>query len=273
MTYKTILCHLADDAGVAGRLRIARSLAARFGGTLEALHVTPPAVVPVGLAEGTAFIAAGLQEAIQAAAARTTERMKAAYREVCEPVTVPARWHHVEGDVADAVIAAARTADLTVSALHAESGLDALPASVVEQVILGAGGPVLLIPFGWTGEEIGRRIVVGWKGSRESVRAVRDSLPFLTAAASVVVAGAGAEAPRGLDGIVALLGRHGATARGELVADPAGPADALLALASAEGADLVVMGAYGRTRLRELVLGGATRDMLRTATIPVLFSC
>jgi nucleotide-binding universal stress UspA family protein len=57
------------------------------------------------------------------------------------------------------------------------------------------------------------------------------------------------------------------------VADPAGPADALLALATAEGADLVVMGAYGRTRLRELVLGGATRDMLRTSTIPVLFSC
>ncbi|MFO1068492.1 MAG: universal stress protein [Geminicoccaceae bacterium] len=273
MGYKTILCHLADDDGVEGRLRLAKALAARFGGAIEALHVTPPTVVPVGLAEGTAYIAAGIQEALQAAAARTTERMKAVYRDVCEPVTVPSRWVHAEGDIADALIAAARTADLTLSALHAESGLDALPASVVEQVILGAGGPVLLVPFGWAGTEVGRRVIVGWKGSRESARAVHDALPFLTGAASVVVAGAGAEAPRGLDGIVALLGRHGATARAELVADPAGPADALLQLATAEGADLLVMGAYGRTRLRELVLGGATRDILRTATIPVLFSC
>jgi nucleotide-binding universal stress UspA family protein len=178
-----------------------------------------------------------------------------------------------EGDPGDLIAEAARGADLTLAAQAGGAGLDALGPHPIDHVILSAGGPVLMLPrTGW-GEPVGRRAVVAWNGSREAARALKDALPFLVTAETVTLVGAGEDAAASLDVAAALLKRHAAPVRTKPVEAGHRAGAALLEAAAAEGADLLVMGAYGHSRLREIVLGGATREVSRDARIPVLFSC
>lgn len=272
MAYKTILYVMHDDAGNAQRLGVAKDLAARWDGGLVALHVTPIAVIPVGFAEGMAYLPPEVIEAQQTAAAGITEKMKQAYRDVCEPETVPARWHHEEGDVGTVATALARSADLTVIGAMPSTGIDALAPSPIEQLALGAGGPVLVLPKDPVKQPIGRRVVVAWNDSRESARALLDARGFLAEAESVTLAALGRAEELHVDEVLARLGRHGVAAERHVEDDAGDAGAALLRIAGDRGADLLVMGAYGRARLREMILGGATRDVLRKAHIPVLFS-
>lgn len=272
MAYKTILYVMYDDEGNERRLGVAKGLAGRWGGSLVALHVTAPPVIPVGFAEGVAYLPPEVIEAQEATAARITEKMKEAYRRVCEPETVPARWRHENGELGTMATMAARTADLAVVGAVPMSGIDALAPSPAEHLALGAGGPVLVLPSAGADGPIAQRVVLGWNDSRESARALHDALGFLTEAKSVTVAAFGSAKELHVDDVMARLERHGVSAEAhvEEEADDAGAA--LLRIAADRGADMLVMGAYGRARLRELVLGGATRDVLRNATLPVLFS-
>ena len=134
-----------------------------------------------------------------------------------------------------------------------------------------AGVPVLVLPPSYEGDG-GRAALVGWDGSREATRAVHAALPFLQAAERVVLCAIGTQAAASLEDAARMLRRHEVKVEPEHVAGSDKDAgDKLLAQAAAHGAELLVMGAYGHTRLRELVFGGATRQMLRTATLPVLF--
>jgi len=140
-----------------------------------------------------------------------------------------------------------------------------------------AGGPVLLaadndVRFS------GERIIVAWKDSRESRRALGDSLPFLMRAQSVVVVGVSGDANTvvdqgGMKDVVRRLSRHGVAAALEVVPRGKGTvADALDAVASRHAADLIVTGAYGHSRLREWALGGVTEDLIAASSKFVLFS-
>src|SRR5262249_46036699 len=139
-------------------------------------------------------------------------------------------------------------------------------------LVLAAGGPVLLLPKEPVGEPLGQHALVAWNGSREAARAAHDALPLLVEAESTTLVALGESATTSLDAATAMLARQGVrvTARAEAGSDDVG--HRLLRLAYDVGADLLVMGAYGRARLRELVLGGATRDVLSSATIPLPLS-
>ncbi|HET6469036.1 MAG TPA: universal stress protein [Geminicoccaceae bacterium] len=271
MTYRTILIHLADDEQARTRLELAKGLAARFDAALTVLHVTLPPFIPASLGEGAAYAGPEIYEAQRVAAAEVTERMKALYRDVCEPLTVPASWRHEQGDPGTVVARLARTVDLTVLVQDTQGGPDLLGPSVLEQAALTAGGPVLMVPSGWSGSTVGQRVVVGWNGGREAARALKDALPFLAAAEGVALATFG-EIP-GVDDLVAMLDRHGVRAEPARREESPDVGGALLGLAAARRADLLVMGAYGHSRLREIVLGGATRGVLAEASLPVLLSC
>ena len=149
---------------------------------------------------------------------------------------------------------------------------DAGAFGITEELVAAAGVPVLVLPAD-TPEHLGRTVLVAWNGSREAARAAHDALPFLTRGAGLVVLCAvGEDAARHLDDAATMLARHGVPVRAERVpGSDAGAGEILLARAAAHGADLLVMGAYGHARLRELVFGGATRDTLRQARLPVLF--
>ncbi|MCK5623626.1 MAG: universal stress protein, partial [Alphaproteobacteria bacterium] len=167
-----------------------------------------------------------------------------------------------------------RYADLTVisqNAPESQGGGDDL----VDELIMASGRPILVVPYIGAPAEIGRKVLVAWNGSREAARAVSDAMPILESADSIEVF---AVEPNGIGGmpgadIAQHLARHGLKA---IAAKTAGldieVGDVLLNQVADSGADLVVMGAYGHSRMRELVLGGATRHILGHMTVPVLLS-
>jgi nucleotide-binding universal stress UspA family protein len=143
---------------------------------------------------------------------------------------------------------------------------------MAERLVTATGVPVLALPPG-AARDLGRVVLVAWKGSPEAARAVHDALPFLRTAERVVLCAVGERSAAGLDAAAAMLGRHQVRVQPERAGGTdAGAGEVLLAQAAAHGADLLVMGAYGHARVRELVFGGATRRVLCDATLPVLFS-
>jgi nucleotide-binding universal stress UspA family protein len=137
----------------------------------------------------------------------------------------------------------------------------------------------LVVPYAGRFERIGERVLVAWNASREAARAVSDSLPLLSRAKSVTVMAVNPKSGPNAHGdvpgadIALFLARHGIkTEATQVFADDVDIGDMLLSRAADLGTDLLVMGAYGRSRLTELMLGGATRQILSEMTIPVLMS-
>jgi nucleotide-binding universal stress UspA family protein len=274
MAYRTILLELVDDAQNETRIVCGRDLALRFEAELVGIHVSPPAFVPVGYGEGAAYIGPELFEAQREANRLIRERVEAAFRRLCDPAKLPVRDLYEEGDPGAMIAEAARGADLTLAAQESVGGLDALAGQPIDHIILSAGGPVLMLPRQGCDSGMGRRPAVAWNDSREAARALKDALPFLVTAEEVTLLAGGEDAAASLDAAAGLLRRHAAPVRTRQLPALHGSAGvALLEAAAVDGADLLVMGAYGHSRLREIVLGGATRDVLRRADIPVLFSC
>lgn len=189
-------------------------------------------------------------------------------------------WRVTSGDPSETAALHGRYVDLIVlGQLDPDDTHAPLFRPVPEEVALGVGRPLLLVPYAGKFGDVGRRVLIGWDASREATRAVNDALPILRAAQSVTIlvidprpgaAGHG-ELP-GAD-IGLHLARHGVKAKVESTTSGGiGVGNVLLSRASDVEADLLVMGAYGHSRVRELLLGGATRTILESMTIPVLIA-
>ena len=277
MTYKTIVLHLDEDARSAERLALAFDLAEAFRAHLVGMFA--PAVQPIpsfALAEAGAAVLEiaqrGLREAAQAAEQQF--RNVAARRGLAQFEWRAALQTRLP------LLRSARYADLVVAG-QPNLGRDAPPAGAMAfagDLVLGAGRPVLFVPYAGRFAGAGKRILVAWNASREAARALTDALPLLQRASSVVVAifdaeraGDHGEEP-GAD-VALYLARHGikvSVARHSGAGFDAG--NQILTAAADMEADLIVMGAYGHSRVRELVLGGATRKVLETMTMPVLMA-
>jgi nucleotide-binding universal stress UspA family protein len=179
-------------------------------------------------------------------------------------VGLPAPYVTRRAQAIDLVILGQRTPD------HA-TGLDA-----PEEVVLACGRPVLVVPYAGHRDRIGETAIVAWNGSREAARAVQDALPLLAASASVTVLLVNPEEDADIedaDGLVGHLARHGLNAQKRIVReDILAVSDVVLTQVAALGADLLVMGAYGHSRLREMILGGVTREILRKMSVPILMA-
>ena len=194
--------------------------------------------------------------------------------------TLSTEWRSATGFPIDVAAVQARYVDLIVlGQLDPEDTRATVTSPRPEDIALSAGRPVLIIPYVGHFEVIGRRILVAWDASREATRAVNDAMPLLASAAGVTVLTIDPPIGRTEHGDIpgadtALhLARHGVSASVEkTVAGSVGIGDVLLSRASDLGADLLVTGAYGHSRVRELVLGGATRTVLNSMTLPVLMS-
>ena len=269
MAYRTILVELVYDSGLEPRLRVARILARRYGAMLVGMHVMPPPFILTPYAEAAAFVGPDLIEAERAANREIRDRIQEVFRSFCGDEG-SALWREAEGSRGDLLAEAAYTADL-VLASRAKAGSTDVP-DVLDQLVTIAGVPVLALPAELS-VKFGRTILVGWNNSREAARAIRDALPFLHTAKRLILCAVGTEARKGIEAAAAMLERHGLSVRLLQVDEPdARAGEVLLAQAGAHDADLLVMGAYGHARLRELVLGGATCHVLRKAALPVLFS-
>ncbi len=190
-------------------------------------------------------------------------------------------WQIASGVASQDLVRSARCRDLIVLA-QASPGTKEAAASrtLIEDALMGAGRPLLLVPYAGHFEKVGRNVLVGWDGSREAARAVHHMLPVVEASARVTILAVerahGASDPNEIPGaqIAEHLARHGLTVdaartvRDSSVSD----ADALLNYAADNGADLIVIGGYGHSRTREIFLGGVTCALLSQMTAPVLMS-
>jgi len=189
-------------------------------------------------------------------------------------------WREVEGDAVDLAAGAARQADLTI--LGQASPDDAAPGitpDFPERVTLEAGRPVLVIPYAGSFPSIGKRVLVAWSDTPQAARAVGDALPLMAGAETVAILSITPEGDEGEEiaasgvALAQSLARHGVKAEPHhLAAGGVGIGDLLLSRAADEAADLIVMGVYGHSRLRELVLGGVSRDIFEHMTVPVLMA-
>jgi len=272
-----------DAIGLEAGLGVAQRFGAHVNGLF--VRIDPRDAIPV-IGEGVS--PAVIDQLIEAAAAEM-DRGSAAARDAFEAACgksgvaisdaprAPGSASAGRGEVTgrrDVVLARrARASDLTVLPRPDEETPPEL-ARDLEAILFGAGRPLLIVPRRGAPSP-GRTVAVAWNDSAEAARAVAGALPFLEAAAAVHVlcaktwrteADADLDLVRYLEWRGIACTRHAVTAEGEPVGG------ALLEAASDAGADLLVMGAYGRTRLSELVLGGVTRHVLAHSPLPLLLS-
>ena len=268
MVYKTMLAALTADSGLEARLHTAKALAGGFDAVLIGMHVVPLPFIPIADGDAAIYVVPELIEGQRKANQETKERVQAAFQRICG-TALGVVWREAEGEPDRLLAEAARTADLVLAAKGDPEAMDG--SRVAERLAMAAGVPVLMLPPD-TSEAFGTGILAGWNGSREAARALHEALPFLCSAERVVLCAVGEEAARDLEDAAAMLERHGARGEAQRIDQPDGDAgEVLLAQAADLGSDLLVMGTYGHARLRELVFGGATRHVLRAATLPVLF--
>jgi nucleotide-binding universal stress UspA family protein len=283
MPLKDILLHLDDGRGHEARLTLAAELAGRHGAHLTGLFVIEPlGVAGLAMPGGADF---AMAEAIQEMEQRHREArhkvakvLGAAFKAACERAGVVSEWRVVVGDAASVATLHARYADLAIVGQR-DPDHPPFSVSVAEPVLMGSGRPVLVVPFIGTREAIGQRVLMAWNASREAARAVNDALPLFAAGGTITILsinparGIGGEGDLPAADIAHHLARHGAKAEAAYtVAEDISVGDAILSHAADLGADLIVMGAYGHSRAREFVLGGATRALLAHMTVPVLLS-
>jgi nucleotide-binding universal stress UspA family protein len=275
MELKDMLVHVDNDPACSARVDVAAALAAKHGAHLTGLH-------PMGSPRMPGYVEVELPRTFLDEQRRQLEGLarqaETRFHEGARRRGIQGEWRADTGEIVGTTKLHARYADLTVVG----QGIDLKDAPydltfLPQELALGVGRPVLIVPRYGTFETVGERVLVAWNGSREATRAVHDALPLLKLASSVTVLSIDPEHDTGdrIPGadIALHLARHGVAAEGmSTVGLDISVGDLLLSRAADLGADLIVMGAYGHSRVRELVLGGATRHILQHMTVPVLMS-
>ena len=284
MRIKDILVQIDTTAPSDARLDLAIGLARRHDAHLVGLHVMD---VPQFAGLGSGVVGAGnsaalamLVDQVRDRALQAAAGVEAGFRERLRREGIGGEWRFAQDWLPDTVALHARYADLAVLGQENPSA-PRMPdrSAVIEHALFSSGRPVLIVPYAGRFETVGRRVLVGWNASREAARAVNDALPLLAEAEAVTVLAVNPR--RGIGGhgdvpgadIALHLARHGVAATAaHLEAGGLSEADALLNQAADLSADLIVVGAYGHSRLRELAMGGVTRGLLNRMTCPVLMS-
>lgn len=275
MSYRTLLVHVDDQPSSQDRLEYAVALARRESAELVGLYVVPG----TDLAPSTAAMLGS--EAVARRLDRFGEMQHAAearFQDAVAKAGIEAQWRAPAGPSIVAAVAHARATDLVFVGQRdpSEPGFgDAL----VSNVLLSSGRPTLVVPSTGAPATLASRVLIAWDGSREAARAVGDALPLLARAEGIRAIGVDEDRETSVDERLAdarlrhWLARHDIAV--EIEREPVrdvGVGEWLLSRAADFGSDLLVMGGYAHARMRELVLGGVTRTMLRAMTIPVLMA-
>lgn len=277
MSYRSILVHLDNGPRTPARVRIAADLAVAYEARLVG-------VAPVGVIEtvapfavmGAEVILGDWMAQLEADAERAAEQFKA---EAARYPLPRVESHVVAGDSQTALAWHGRQCDLIVMSQPDPAEKPTFDRRhLAEFVMLAVGRPVLMLPYASDVPTLGKRALVAWKSARESTRALADALPFLkrSDAVRVAVVSGGADEEeseiRYGSEAIGFLAAHGIQAELTHERSAVDAGATLLSLAADWGADLMVTGAYGHSHVREWVLGGVTQTLLRSMTVPVLFS-
>jgi nucleotide-binding universal stress UspA family protein len=272
---KSILVHVDASAAARRRLLLAATLAGTYEADVTAMYAVAslgaeyPYIYVVGSPESVALVRE-MEDANLASARKSFDSVAGAESRLrwTAPTTEPLRTIARQG----------RYADLLILGQHdpANPPEACLPSGFVESVLIDSGRPALVVPYVGLPPTFGTVALVAWKNTCESARALSAALPFLRRCERVHVVswnengGEEREAPLDIERYLGLHDIAISLHRRETAPESVG--DALLSLAADISADLLVMGCYGHTRAREWVLGGATRAVLASMTLPVLMA-
>jgi nucleotide-binding universal stress UspA family protein len=274
---KDIVLNLSTRASTDATIDYAVSVASAFEAHLTGVAFALDPFVPPTLGIGDVTPAGWIDEE-RAQAQAAAKAAVARFEEVARRNGIAFNSQLTDSSLAGAGDLFAEIAarfDLSI-VRQAEPGKAPLEELVIEGALFDSGRPVLVVPYIQKATLRLDRVLVCWNGSRNAARAAGDAMPFLHRAKTVEVlivtgeGGTGDEIP-GAD-IGEHLARHGLEVEVERVASKGEVTDMILSHAADAGADLLVMGGYGHSRLREFILGGVTRGILRTMTVPVLMS-
>jgi len=280
MSWKDILVIVSDAEGDESALALGEALAGQCAechlaaAFLTPLPDEPLAYEPTVVAGVWAELLGRARQEAETERKRVETRIGRAGREV-ELRSAEA----LSRDLGRIAAVHARYADVAVMTRPSEGPGADLREEIIEGVLFHSGRPALIAPPGWSGKSIGKRVVVAWDASREATRALSEADDILEFADAVTVLTVDAKPKMFGHGdqpganIAGHLSRRGLPAEVRNVDSMGRSASlAILEEATALDADLVVMGGYAHSRLRELVFGGATRELLRTATVPLLMA-
>ena len=275
--FKHILVHVPSTQSARPVIECSTSLAAALGASLDAVAFGYEPVTAELAFEGAAAVAAvvevqrerALQEANSALAVFEAEAKRSSVPYTCRGYSA------MPAQAAETMEGLSRLYDLTVAS-QPEPAKSVYDDVIPEAVLFNSGGPVLVVPYIHRGPFSAKRIAICWDGSRSAARAVRDAMPFLQQADAVDALSVN-EDPDAVEtsctALVAHLGRRGVNASAQrLTSERANVHNTILSAVADFGTNLLVMGGYGHSRLREFVLGGVSRGIFQSMTIPVLMS-
>lgn len=279
MSYKTILVSLNEVGRLTELVAAAVTLARETGAHVSGLYVVPAVQV---------YPSVGFEAAPQVFEGNRSffkdngARVKQAFEAAMQAEGLSHDFHQVDARtpvIADEVITSGRVADLVVVSATNPEEITGVERDFVEQVVMALGRPVIVLPWKGKAAISLNEVVIGWDGGREAARASFDALPLLKHADRVRVVRIDPQKDPSLRGSVAgadlaeALARHGVKAEAQgYPTDGQDEGQALMRCAEDVGAGLIVMGAYGHSRLAEFIFGGATRFVLNRLVCPVLMS-
>jgi nucleotide-binding universal stress UspA family protein len=277
MSYRTIAVHLDAGPRCSSRVALALRIAERFGGRVVG-------VAPTGLADVILTLNSAVPDGVEIVALSTAylrakaEATAVAFDAQCAAFGARFESRVVVDEAVDAMAAHGRCSDLViVGQTDRHGGVDGVAFDFPQQLLLHVGTPLLVVPFAGTFLSIGQAVLIAWKGTQEAATAVRDALPLLRLAERVSLTEVGELVGEGggddsLERAAGWLKSHGIAVEAHREIELAAVGDQLLSRAAEIGADMIVSGGYGHSRLREWILGGVTRHLLEHMTVPVLFS-
>jgi len=278
MPVKTILVYVPSGKNAAATLEPVLGLASARNAHVIGLHLTPD--LPV-YGEFPAEVSQEVIERLQKAGDEAATAAKRAFEEAFKGSEVTHEWRgfiasYVMG--ADLIAQQCRSADLIVCGKPNEEIPDAW-SDFAETALMRGGRPVLIVPPDTGSKPIGTHAVIAWNETREAARAVFDALDLIAGAKSVraltLIGDEEERADAEANGaqLTAMLGRHGIQARFEVsVAQRGATGEAICGKLVDNGCDLLIMGGYSHSRLREMIFGGVSRDILRDTRVPTLVS-
>ncbi|MEL7465753.1 MAG: universal stress protein [Pseudomonadota bacterium] len=278
MTVKTILLYLDAPETAARNLKLASALARRYGAHLIGLHVTEGIEVYAGV---SIFAGAIDAEVVSQAGLARAKEVEAAFEAGVKGEDFVAEWRHVEAGAhtaSDRIIEHARAADLVMLGQVRPEEPNREANVVVERTIRKCGRPVLVIPYAGDFEEIGRKALIGWSPTREAARAAHDAIPLLEDGEAMILTSHSVKDPSTLGVETAKelalnFARHGVKAEViERTNDGIAIGELLENESFERGADLIVTGAFGHSKVYDFVIGATTTRLLESMTAPVLFS-
>lgn len=273
---KDLHVHVDTDAVCEKRLAAAADLAERLNAHITGVHARRMFPFPI---YGTMPTSASVVDVYYTTLDNQEAKAQANFNQYVDEQNPKASWRVVTGGLADVIANEARYSDLLILGQPDPGDKVSLNEGLADQIIFSAGRPCLMIPHVGAVSGFGKDPLIAWDGSREAARAVHDALPLLELAKTVTVLVVQPEKVAAeLDDLPgAMIAEH--LARHDIAVEVKvldgkvqNTGDMIMSYVHENGHDLIIMGAYGHSRLREIVLGGVTRQVMANMKVPVLMS-